>query len=42
ASCSDADFEAIDQALCKLKQLIIDAGACPAAPSSTPLPKEEP
>ena len=39
ASCSDADFDAIDQALCKLKQLIGDAGA--AAPPSTPLPKEE-
>ncbi|MDB5916661.1 MAG: MarR family transcriptional regulator [Massilia sp.] len=39
ASCSDADFDAIDQALCKLKQLITDAG--PGAPSSTPLPKEE-
>jgi MarR family 2-MHQ and catechol resistance regulon transcriptional repressor len=39
ASCSDADFDAIDQALCKLKQLITDAG--PAAASSTPPPKDE-
>ena len=41
ASCSDADFDAIDQALCKLKQLVTNAGAGPGAPSSTSLPKEE-
>ena len=40
AACSDADFDAIDQALCKLKQLITDAGA--STPTSTPLPKEKP
>jgi DNA-binding MarR family transcriptional regulator len=38
ASCSEADFDAIDQALGKLKQLIGDAGA--GAPPFTPLPKE--
>jgi MarR family 2-MHQ and catechol resistance regulon transcriptional repressor len=38
AACSEAEFEAIDQALCKLKQLI-DGGA--AAPLITPPSKEE-
>ena len=38
ASCSDADFDAIDQALSKLKQLIGDAGA--GTPPFTPLSKE--
>jgi DNA-binding MarR family transcriptional regulator len=38
SSCSDAEFEAIDQALCKLKQLI-DAGA--DAPLPTPPSKEK-
>ncbi len=41
ASCSDADFDAIDQALCKLKQLVTDAGAGPCGAPSTPPPKEE-
>jgi MarR family 2-MHQ and catechol resistance regulon transcriptional repressor len=36
ASCSDAEFDAIDQALSRLKKLITDAGA-----PSTPPPKEE-
>ena len=40
AACSDADFDAIDQALPKLKHLITDADA--GAPSSTPPPKEVP
>ena len=39
ASCSEADFDAIDQALSKLKQLITGAGAC-GAPLTSP-PKEE-
>jgi DNA-binding MarR family transcriptional regulator len=40
ASCSDADFDAIDQALGKLKQLITEAGAGPCDAPSTPPPKE--
>lgn len=32
ASCSDADFDAIEHALGKLKQLITDAGAPPSPP----------
>ncbi len=38
AHCSEADFEAIDAALSRLKQLITDAAG---APPSTPPPKEE-
>lgn len=41
ATCSDADFEAIDQALSKLKELINDAGAGACASPSTPPSKEE-
>jgi MarR family 2-MHQ and catechol resistance regulon transcriptional repressor len=41
ASCSDADFDAIDQALSTLKQLINDAGAASCAPHPTPPSKEE-
>jgi MarR family 2-MHQ and catechol resistance regulon transcriptional repressor len=41
ASCSEADFDAIDQALSKLKQLITDAATGAGATISTPLPKEE-
>jgi DNA-binding MarR family transcriptional regulator len=37
ASCSDAEFDAIDQTLSRLKKMIIDAGA----PTTTPPPKEE-
>ncbi len=39
AGCSDAEFDAIDQALSKLKQLILHAGA--GLPPSTPSLKEE-
>ena len=35
ASCSDADFDAIDAALCRLKQLITNAGVG-VAPSTSP------
>jgi MarR family transcriptional regulator, 2-MHQ and catechol-resistance regulon repressor len=42
ATCSDAEFDAIDQALCKLKQLITDAGAASCVSPSTPSSKEEP
>jgi DNA-binding MarR family transcriptional regulator len=38
---SEADFDAIDQALRKLKQRIADAGDLSAAPTTTHQPKEE-
>ena len=37
ASCSDAEFDAIDSALSRLKQMITDASAAP----SPPIPKEK-
>ncbi len=36
---SDADFDAIDQSLYKLRQLIADAGTCPGVP--TPLSSKD-
>lgn len=39
ASCSDAEFDAIDSALSRLKQMITDAGA--SATPSTPTTKED-
>jgi len=41
ASYNDADYDAIELTLGKLKALIVNAGASVGAPSSTPPPKED-